>query len=199
MNLKNLATKVPATVFSMVEAVVAKYEITHPLRLCHFMSQIAHESGNFTQVVENMNYSVDGLLKTFPRYFPTRQLAIQYARQPEKIGNRVYANRMGNGDEASGEGFKYRGRGYLQLTGKFNYSDFSKFIGEDCVADPELVAAKYPMDSAVWFFNKNNIWEICDRGSSEAVIQTVTRRVNGGLNGILDRTKKFKAFYEIIG
>jgi putative chitinase len=199
MNLKNLATKVPATVFSMVEAVVAQYEITQPLRLCHFMSQIAHESGNFTQVVENMNYSVDGLLKTFPRYFPTRQLAIQYARQPEKIGNRVYANRMGNGDEASGEGFKYRGRGYLQLTGKFNYSDFSKFIGEDCVADPELVAAKYPMDSAVWFFNKNNIWEICDRGSSEAVIQTVTRRVNGGLNGILDRTKKFKAFYEIIG
>jgi putative chitinase len=199
MNLKNLATKVPATVFSMVEAVIAKYEITHPLRLCHFMSQIAHESGNFTQVVENMNYSVDGLLKTFPRYFPTRQFAIQYARQPEKIGNRVYANRMGNGDEASGEGFKYRGRGYLQLTGKFNYSDFSKFIGEDCVADPELVAAKYPMDSAVWFFNKNNIWEICDRGSSEAVIQAVTRRVNGGLNGILDRTKKFKAFYEIIG
>jgi putative chitinase len=144
--------------------------------------------------VDNLNYSSDGLLKTFPKYFKDRAIADRYARKPQQIGSRVYANRMGNGNEASGDGFKFRGRGYLQLTGKDNYKAFSAFIGQDCVADPTLVANKYPMDSAVWFFEVNKIWDICDKGAGEDVVKAVTRKVNGGLNGIADRLQKFNLY-----
>jgi putative chitinase len=198
MNLNNLKSKLPLKAFDMMVSVVEKYDITSSLRLAHFMAQTAHESGNFHFMVENMNYSVSGLLKTFPKYFPTKILATEYARKPVIIGSRVYANRMGNGDEASQQGFLFRGRGYLQLTGKSNYADFSEFIGEDCVANPDLVATKYPMDSAIWFFDKNNIWEICDRGAENSVVSSVTRKVNGGTNGLQDRLEKFKLFHGLL-
>ena len=197
MNTANLASKIPSAASTYMMGVVSKYNITNPLRLAHFMAQIAHESGNFKFTVENLNYSKESLLKVFPKYFNAQNVDA-YARQPEKIGNRVYASRMGNGDEASGEGFKFRGRGYLQLTGKDNYKAFSTFIGEDCVANPDLVATKYPMDSAIWFFDKNKLWDICDKGGDVATVTSVTKRVNGGTHGLADRQEKFNLFNSLL-
>jgi putative chitinase len=198
MNTSNLATKMPSTASKYMLEVVQRYKITQPLRLAHFLAQIAHESGNFQFVAENLNYSADSLLKVFPKYFKDKATADKYARKPEMIGSRVYASRMGNGDEASGEGFKFRGRGYLQLTGKDNYKAFSTFIGEDCVANPDLVATKYPMDSAIWFFDKNKLWDICDKGAGDDIVTLVTKRVNGGTHGLADRLSKFKTFNSLL-
>jgi putative chitinase len=184
--------------------IVSKYNITSHVRLAHFMAQIAHESGNFKAVVENLNYSADALLSVFPKYFKDKNgvldkaLALKYARNAEMIGSRVYASRMGNGDEASKEGYKFRGRGYLQVTGKDNYKAFSTFIGEDCVANPDLIATKYPMDSAMWFFDKNKLWDICDKGATSEVVTLVTKRVNGGTHGIEDRLSKFNTFVGLL-
>jgi putative chitinase len=198
MNTQNLASQLPSTASKYMLEVVQKYKITNPLRLAHFMSQIAHESGNFQFTTENLNYSSDSLLKVFPKYFKDKATADSYARNQEKIGSRVYASRMGNGDESSKEGFKFRGRGYLQLTGKENYKAFSSFIGEDCVANPDLVATKYPMDSAIWFFDKNKLWSICDKGDSVQVVTELTKRVNGGTHGLQDRIAKFQKFNQLL-
>jgi len=198
MNTLNLASKMPPVASKYMLEVVEKYEITEPLRLAHFLAQIAHESGNFQFMSENLNYSSDSLLRVFPKYFKDKATADRYARKPEMIGSRVYANRMGNGDETSKEGFKFRGRGYLQLTGKDNYKAFSDFIGEDCVANPDLVATKYPMDSAIWFFDRNKLWDICDRGAGDDVVTSVTKRVNGGTHGLVDRINKFKTFNSLL-
>jgi len=198
MNTANLASKIPAAASAFMLDVVSRYNITQPLRLAHFMSQIAHESGNFSAVRENLNYSADSLLKVFPKYFKDRATAELYARKPEMIGSRVYASRMGNGDEASKEGYVFRGRGYIQLTGKVNYQAFSDFIKEDCVANPDLVATKYPMDSAIWFFDKNKLWEICDRGATDDVVTSLTKRINGGIHGLSERITKFKLFNSLL-
>ena len=194
MKLASLSTKVPAPVMLEVQSIVDRFNMTNPLRLAHFLAQAAHESGNFKFLKENLNYSADSLLKVFPKYFKDKATADKYARKPEMIANRVYASRMGNGDEASGEGFKFRGRGYIQLTGKDNYKAFSNFIGEDCVANPDLVSDKYPLVSAAWFFDKNNLWTLCDKGAGDDVVTSVTKRVNGGVNGLTDRISKFKLF-----
>ena len=198
MNTNNLSGKVSASIFAEVGQIVDKFNISNPLRLSHFLSQCAHESANFTLVKENLNYSSDGLLKIFPKYFKDRATADKYARKPEMIANRVYASRMGNGDEASGDGFKFRGRGYIQLTGKDNYKQFSDFIGEDCVANPDLVATKYPLTSAAFFFNKNGLWTICDKGATDDVVTMVTKRVNGGTHGLADRLSKFKIYNDLL-
>jgi len=195
--IDKLKGHVPDQVLAQIPEVMSKFNITTSLRLAHFLAQCAHESGNFRAVVENLNYSKEGLVKVFPRYFPGN-LAESYARQPEKIGSRVYGSRMGNGDEASKEGFQFRGRGYIQLTGKNNYSNFSKFIGEDCVANPDLVATKYPLASAAFFFNSNNLWTLCDKGADDAAVTAVTRRVNGGTIGLADRIKHFKEYYSLL-
>lgn len=197
MDFTKLKGHVPDVVISQLNEIATKFNITTTLRLAHFLAQCAHESGNFRAVSENLNYSKDGLVRIFPKYFPGA-LAESYARQPEKIASRVYASRMGNGDEASKEGWKFRGRGYIQLTGKNNYANFSKFIGEDCVSNPDLVAAKYPLASAAFFFNSNNLWAICDKGADEATVTAVTRRVNGGTIGLPDRIKHFKHFYSLL-
>lgn len=197
MNISLIQNKIPAAVYTQLPEVIAKFNITNTLRLSHFLAQCAHESGNFSLVRENLNYSRDGLLKIFPKYFTTT-LAESYARKPEAIASRVYASRMGNGAEATKEGWMYRGRGYIQLTGKDNYRKFSTFIGEDCVANPELVATKYPLASAAFFFNSNNLWAICDQGATDAVVTSVTRRVNGGTIGLADRIKHFKEFHTIL-
>lgn len=188
----------PVAVLAEIPLIMQKFGIDNRLRLAHFLAQTAHESGNFRHVVENMNYSTDGLLKIFPKYFKDRATADKYARKPEMIGSRVYANRMGNGDEASKEGFRFRGRGYIQLTGKNNYTEFSSFIGEDCVANPDLVATKYPLTSAAFFFNKNGIWAICDRGATNEVVTSVTRRVNGGTIGLADRIHHFGKIHQAL-
>ena len=197
MNTSSLAAKLPPTASLHMASVVEKYKITNPLRLAHFMSQIAHESGNFKFTTENLNYSKDSLLRVFPKYFNATNVDA-YARNPEKIGSKVYGGRMGNGIEATKEGFVFRGRGYLQLTGKDNYTAFSKFIGEDCVANPDLVATKYPMDSAIWFFDKNKLWDICDKGKTPDIVTLVTKRVNGGTHGLEDRLSKFNTFISLL-
>lgn len=198
MNTANLASKLPAAASKYMLEVVTRYNITQPLRLAHFMAQIAHESGNFQFVAENLNYSADSLLKVFPKYFKDKATADKYARNPEMIGSRVYGSRMGNGDEASKEGFKFRGRGYLQLTGKDNYKAFSDFIKEDCVANPDLVSTKYPMDSAIWFFDKNKLWDICDKGAGDDIVTLVRKRVNGGTIGLQDTISKFKTYHALL-
>ena len=198
MNTNKLGVKLNAQVMGEVYSIVERYNISNQLRLAHFLAQCAHESGDFKLVTENLNYSADGLLKVFPKYFNSANVTA-YARNPQKIANRVYANRMGNGDEASGEGYKFRGRGYLQTTGKDNYKAFSDFIGEDCVANPDLVATKYPLTSAAFFFNKNGLWSICDRGDTEAIVLLVTKRVNGGTIGLADRIKHFQEYNALLG
>lgn len=194
MKTDNLNRTLKPAIMGEVFAIVEKFNITNHLRLAHFLSQCAHESGNFKFLTENLNYSADGLLKIFPKYFKDKATADAYARKPEKIGSRVYANRMGNGDEASGEGFKFRGRGYIQLTGKDNYKQFGAFVGEDLVANPDLVATKYPLTSAAFFFDKNKLWNICDKGATPEVVTLVTKRVNGGTHGLEDRLSKFNTF-----
>lgn len=198
MKTDNLNRALNPAIMGEVFSIVEKFNITNHLRLSHFLSQCAHESGNFKALTENLNYSADGLLKIFPKYFKDKATADVYARKPEKIGSRVYANRMGNGDEASGDGFKFRGRGYIQLTGKDNYKQFGAFIGEDLVANPDLVATKYPLTSAAFFFNKNGLWAICDKGDTPDVVLAVTKRVNGGTHGLDDRQKKFEMFNSLL-
>ena len=198
MNLSKLQHKLPDAVFNELDTIVNKYHGNTPLRMAHFLAQCSHESNSFALTKENLNYSANGLLSVFHKYFPTEALAKEFERQPERIGNKVYANRMGNGDEASGDGFRYRGRGYIQLTGKDNYKAFQDSIGEVLMGNPELVATKYPLASAGFFFNKNNIWAICDEGSTEEVVKKVSKRVNGGLIGIDDRIKKFSIFSSLL-
>jgi putative chitinase len=194
--LEKLKGHIPDSVIAQIPETAAKFNINNTLRLAHFLAQCGHESGNFKAVTENLNYSADGLKKIFGKYFPGD--ASSYARNPEKIASKVYANRMGNGDEASKEGFKFRGRGYIQLTGKSNYAGFTKFIGEDCVTNPDLVATKYPLASAAFFFDSNKLWSICDRGADDATVTAVTKRVNGGTIGLADRIKHFKEFYNLL-
>ena len=195
--LENLRGHIPDFVISQIPETASKFNITNVLRLSHFLSQCGHESNGFKAVTENLNYSVDGLKKIFPKYFPG-QLANSYARNPEKIASRVYGGRMGNGDESTKEGFKFRGRGYIQLTGKSNYTGFSKFIGEDLLSNPDLVATKHPLASAAYFFDSNKIWTICDKGATRDIIESVTKRVNGGLIGIEDRVKHFNEYYNLL-
>ena len=197
LNLEKLKGHIPDSVIAQIPETAKKFNITNNLRLAHFLSQCGHESGGFKAVSENLNYSADGLKKIFGKYFPGN-LNESYARQPEKIAARVYASRMGNGDETSKEGFKFRGRGYIQLTGKANYTNFTKFIGEDCIANPDLVATKYPLASAAFFFDSNKLWSICDKGSDDATVTAVTKRVNGGILGLDDRIKHFKEYYNLL-
>ena len=197
LNIEKLKGHIPDSVISQIPDTAKKFNITNNLRLAHFLSQCGHESGGFKAVSENLNYSSDGLKRTFGKYFPGN-LSESYAKQPEKIASRVYGGRMGNGDELSKEGYKFRGRGYIQLTGKSNYTSFTKFIGEDCVSNPDLVATKYPLASAAFFFDSNKLWSICDKGSDDATVTVVTKRVNGGTIGLADRIKHFKEYYNLL-
>ncbi len=197
LKLENLKGHIPDAVIAQIPETAQKFNITNPLRLAHFLAQCGHESAGFKAIQENLNYSADGLKKIFPKYFPGN-LAEGYARNPEKIASKVYGGRMGNGDETTKEGFKFRGRGYIQLTGKDNYTRFGKFIGEDTVANPDLVATKYPLASAAFFFDSNKLWEICDRGADDATVTAVTKRVNGGTIGLADRIKHFKEYFALL-
>jgi putative chitinase len=196
--LDKLKGHVPDSVIAQIPETAAKFNITNTLRLAHFLAQCGHESGGFKAVSENLNYSAKGLRGTFGKYFPTDALAVAYERKPEKIANKVYSSRMGNGDEASGEGWKYRGRGYIQLTGKSNYSKFDATVGDDIIGNPDLVATKYPLASAAFFFDSNKLWSICDKGSDDATVTAVTKRVNGGTIGLADRIKHFKEYYSLL-
>jgi putative chitinase len=196
--LDKLKGHIPDAVIAQIPDTAARFGITNNLRLAHFLSQCGHESGGWTAVRENLNYSAKGLMGIFKKYFPNATIANAYQRQPEKIANRVYASRMGNGAEASGDGYKFRGRGYIQLTGKENYTRFDATVPENIVADPDLVATKYPLASAAFFFNSNKLWSICDRGADSATVTAVTKRVNGGTIGLADRQKHFIEYYNLL-
>jgi putative chitinase len=169
-----------------------------PIRAAHFFAQTSHETGGFKAFSENLNYSAQGLQGIFGKYFPGT-LEESYARQPEKIANRVYASRMGNGDEASGDGWKFRGRGALQLTGKSNYEAFAKYLGNNEVLEnPDLVATKYSFESAMFFFERNKLWAICDKGINDAAILELTKRINGGTHGLEDRKAKTYKYYQFV-
>jgi putative chitinase len=158
-------------------------------RTAAFIAQLAHESGGFNTVIENLNYSAEGLTRVFPRYFPTLELANQYARNPEKIANRVYANRMKNGDEASGDGWKFRGRGLVQLTGRDNYTKFAQSLEMDVDATVEYLET--PSGAAVgagWFWDTNKLNSYCDKNDFIGL----TKRINGGTNGLADRQHHYE-------
>jgi putative chitinase len=182
-----------------MKAATAFYKFS-PVRAAHFFAQTAHETGGFKAFSENLNYSADGLNKIFPKYFKNAgRDAAPFARNPEKIANIVYASRMGNGDAASGDGWKFRGRGALQLTGKANYEAFAKYLGNDEVlTNPDSVATKYAFESAMFFFERNKLWAICDKGINDAAILELTKRINGGTHGLEDRKTKTYKYYEYV-
>ena len=200
MSLKSLQAKIgiaadgafgPGT----LKAAMAYYKMT-PERAAHFFAQTAHESGNFKAFAENLNYGASGLTTTFKKYFSTTEKALLYERKPEKIANLVYGNRMGNGDEASGDGFKFRGRGALQLTGKDNYKVFSEYLKKpEIMTNPDLVATEYAFESAIFFFDRNKLWDICDKGVNKDTILALTKRINGGTHGLADREEKTLKYY----
>jgi len=202
MSLKSLQEKIgvgadgafgPGTMKKAMEF----YKLT-PVRAAHFFAQTSHETGGFKAFAENLNYSADGLKNIFGKYFPGN-LNELYTRNPEKIANRVYGSRMGNGDEKSGDGFKFRGRGALQLTGKDNYAAFAKYLNKpEIMTNPDLVATTYSFESAMFFFDKNKLWEICDKGINDAAILALTKRINGGTHGLADRSEKTKKYYEYV-
>jgi putative chitinase len=198
MNLEAIKTKIPANVLEQIPDIEAKFGLNSNIRLAHFLSQCAHESGNFKVFTENLNYSAKGLRSIFGKYFKDDASALAFERKPEKIANRVYSSRMGNGDEASGDGWKFRGRGYIQLTGKDNYSQFDKSVADDILANPDLVATKYPLMSAAFFFEKNNLWKICDGGADKEDVIALTKRINGGTHGLEDRLTKFALFNSLL-
>ena len=198
LKLDKLKGHVPDAVIQMIPDTAAKFQINTPLRLAHFLAQCGHESGGFRATQENLNYSAKGLNGIFRKYFPTEAAAAPYARNPQKIANKVYASRMGNGNEASGDGFKFRGRGYIQLTGKDNYTAFGRAINEDILSNPDKVASTYALLSAAWFFSKNGLHRMADEGATDAVVTKITKRVNGGTIGLADRIKHFKEYYHLL-
>ena len=204
MSLQSLQKKIGVAADGLfgpgtMKAAMAFYKLT-PVRAAHFFAQTAHETGNFKAFSENLNYSADGLNKIFPKYFKRAgRDANAYHRNPEKIANVVYASRMGNGNEASGEGWKFRGRGALQLTGKDNYAAFAKYLNKpEIMTNPDLVATTYSFESAMFFFDKNKLWDICDKGINDAAILALTKRINGGTHGLEDRNRKTKNYYEFV-
>ena len=198
LKLDKLKGHIPDAVIAMIPDTAAKFGINTPLRLAHFLAQCGHESGGFRLTQENLNYSAKGLNGIFKKYFPTEAAAAPYNRNPQKIANKVYSNRMGNGTEASGDGYKFRGRGYIQLTGKDNYTAFGKSIGVDMTANPDLVASQYALLSAAWFFTKNGLHKMADEGAGDVVVTKITKRVNGGTIGLPDRIKHFKEYYHLL-
>jgi len=204
MSLKSLQEKVGVAADGIfgpgtMKAAMAFYKLT-PVRAAHFFAQTAHESGNFKTFSENLNYSADGLNKIFPKYFKNAgKDANNYSRNPEKIANVVYASRMGNGNEASGEGWRFKGRGALQLTGKSNYLAFAEYLNKPEITDnPDLVATTYSFESAMFFFDKNKLWSICDKGVDDTAITTLTKRINGGTHGLEDRIEKTRKYFQYV-
>lgn len=188
----------PQNVKDEFPKIMFEFSINNPLRVSHFLAQCHHESGGFKSTIENMKYSSKRLLEVFPKYFKTEEEAKKYAMQPERIGNKVYANRMGNGDESSGDGYKYRGRGYIQCTGKNKFVIFDKLLSEDILQNPDLIATKYPLWSAGWFWNATKLNDIADKGATLDVVTQVTLKVNGGKNGLLARNKLFVNYYKLL-
>ena len=181
---------------SALNEILPEYGIDTPKRVAAFIAQCAHESGGFKFLTENLNYRWQSLRKTFPKYFPTDELAQQYEKQPAKIANRVYGNRMGNGDEASGDGYRYCGRGLIQLTGKDNYTLFAGSIETPVEEVPEYLGTfEGAVQSACWFWDSNNLNQYADNDD----ILTMTKRINGGTLGLEDRKKHYDHAKHVFG
>ena len=200
MSLKALQQKIGVTADGAwgpgtLRAAAAFYKLS-PARAAHFFGQTAHETGGFKAFSENLSYGAKGLMGVFKKYFPDAATAAKYERKPEAIANRVYANRMGNGPESSGDGWKYRGRGALQLTGKDNYAAFAKYCNRpDVMTNPDLVATELAFESAMFFVERNKLWSICDQGVTDAAILSLTKKINGGTHGLEDRKNKTKTYH----
>ena len=187
----------------------AKHFNLSPVRAAHFFGQVAHETGGFTLFEENLNYSKERLLTIFKSDFDTNKdrklspteikVAEMLARKPEQIANFVYANQNGNGGVSSGDGWKFRGRGAIQLTGRSNYEAFSKYLNKpEIMTNPDLVATEYSFESAIFFFDKNKLWSICDKGVNKSSILALTKKINGGINGLNDREIKTYKYYQYV-
>ena len=196
--IEKLKNKIPDSVLAEIPLLMDKFGIKSELRLAHFLAQCAQESGNFKVVRENLSYSAERLVEIFPKYFPTIASTNGYAKNPEKIANKVYGSRMGNGNEASGDGYRYSGRGYIQLTGKQNYTLFDDFVPEYILGEPALVATKYPLLSAGWFWSRNGLNAIADLGADDTTVTKITKKVNGGTHGLDGRIKYFKQFHKAL-
>lgn len=201
MNAEQLAQALkmnPAKAEEWIDAInetFDRFDISTPERQACFLGQCAHESAGFTALKENLNYSAEGLTKVWPKRFPSLDAAQPYHRNPEKIANKVYADRMGNGDEASGEGFKYRGRGLIQLTGKDNYEACGEALGADLANDPDQVSSpKYAALSAGWFWDKNKLNQYADSND----MSTLTKRINGGTHGLDDRIARTQHAIDVL-
>lgn len=195
MNISRLNGVLPNKVLAELPGIIVKYDINTPLRLAHFLAQCAHESANFKQVTENLLYNPTRLMQVWPRLFPTLLSTKPYAYKPEAIANKVYAGRIGNGTEKSGDGWKYRGRGYIQLTGKANYQEFANYAKlPSILMNPDLVAIEYPLQSAAWFWVTKKLNEVADTND----VARVTKIVNGGYNGLKDREAHFNKFYNLL-
>jgi len=197
MIIEKLKDHIPDRIYLMLSDLLNKFpEINSPLRLAHFLSQCDHESDGFRQSLENMNYSSDRLLIIFPKYFNGKQ-AQEYHREPERIANRVYAMRMGNGVEASGDGWRHRGRGFIQLTGKELQNKFLAWLGMPINSSPSVINDKYPLISAAWFFGYRSVWDKCDKATEQAV-KDVSRAVNGGTIGLNERIELFNKYWGLL-
>ncbi len=197
IDINVLKGKIPDVVFEQLFDACTFFKIQTPLRLAHFLAQCAHESAGFARVEENLNYSAKRLTQVFPKYF-TEESSNKYEHNGIMIASHVYADRMGNRDETSQDGWKFRGRGYIQLTGKENYEKFGAKVSENLLNDPDLVATKYPLLSAAWFWDSKNLNELADIGATENEVAAITRKVNGGFHGLEERTTLFYKFYELL-
>lgn len=198
LDITKLKGIVPDYILDQLPESINKFEINTPLRLSHFLSNCDHESGGFKVTVENLNYSSNRLLVVFPYYFKSIDESNKYAGNQQKIASKIYGSRMGNGDESTLEGWKYRGRGYIQLTGKSNYASFDKYVDDDIVNNPDLVATKYPLLSAAFFWDFAKLNSLADKGSDDIAISYVRKRINGGINGIDEVKLKFQKYYNIL-
>ena len=187
--LVQICPKIPHDRIDPLIQVMEANGINTPMRQAAFLAQCGHESSDFTKTQENLNYSTERLLQVFPKYFKTKEEAARVAQNPETIANIVYSNRMGNGASTTGDGYKFRGRGYVQLTGRDNYTRFSAKMGVDAVAQPDYVASPEGAAlSAVWFWNTNDLNRLADRGA----MVDITKRINGGVVGLEDRMKRYE-------
>lgn len=197
INLSALKDKIPDIVYDELFDTATRFQLNSPLRIAHFLAQCHHESMGFSRKEENLNYSAERLLQVFPKYFNPDQAKL-YARNPVIIASRVYANRMGNREEDSGDGYRYRGRGYIQLTGHDNYKAFDLAVSDDVVGNPDFVAMKYPLFSAGWFWNSRKLNDLADLGADQQVVADITKKINGGYHGLEDRVNQFNKFYGLV-
>lgn len=187
---------IPDRVLNELPDIISKYEINTNLRLAHFLAQVHHESAGFNLTDENLNYSVKRLLEVFPKYFKSNNIAKKYAYQPMLLASYVYGNRMGNGDESTGDGWKYKGRGYIQLTGKNNYMEFDKQVHDSIIDNPDLVSTKYPLLSAGWYWDTRKLNHIADLGAGTNIVKLITKQINGGLHGLDSRCRLFMFYFQ---